>query len=269
MHLSARVAKLERSQQRILRCYWCRFALHSTIPTTKPHLIDGSDRLPTKCWFCGTAFSVPLRGLNGHQREAIELIYNSHPTKQFIDERIHAAHIWFSLSLSGSEVQRYTKDKQLTDLKSTNPESRNHESGYGSNSGIEAKAKRARQDLEERAKRFREVQMERFKKRANGPDSFPLDEVLEIIKGEYPTSGYDKSIDDLIVSLRLEKYSTTTTRLRSNLAVCNLHLRVCKAREACEIVLWKQPMNDTTEEINFFRQEKQKAIAGACESVKA
>lgn len=54
---------------------------------------------------------MSLRGLNQYQREVTDLIYNSHPTKQFIDERIYAAHIWSSLYRS--EIEAYEKEKQL------------------------------------------------------------------------------------------------------------------------------------------------------------
>jgi hypothetical protein len=102
--------------------------------------------------------------------------------------------------------------------------------------------------------------MERFKKLANGPDSLPLDQELERIISEYPASGYDKTIDEVIQSLGLEKHCTAATRLRSALAVCNLHLRVCKTREACEMAIWGRPLPETTKEIDFFLQERQNAM---------
>jgi hypothetical protein len=135
----------------------------------------------------------------------------------------------------------------------------------GSLSTMEEKARRDRAELEQRALEFHHTQNERFKKLANGPDTFPLDQAFEKIENEYPTSGYDKTIDDFVESLAFEKYSTTTSRLRSALAVCNLHLQNLKKREACEIVLWRKPLPETQEEIGFFEQRKQKQIDKALE----
>jgi hypothetical protein len=78
---------------------------------------------------------------------------------------------------------------------------------------MEEKAKRDRAELEQRAFEFHHAQTERFKKLAGGPDTLPLDQALEKIETEYPTSGYDKTIDDFVESLGLEKYSTATSRL--------------------------------------------------------
>lgn len=70
-------------------------------------------------------------------------------------------------------------------------------------------------------------------------------------------------MDDIIQGLGFEKYSTIASRLRSTLALCNLHLRDLKKREACEIVIWGKPLSETVDEINFFEQEKQHAIKEA------
>jgi hypothetical protein len=131
---------------------------------------------------------------------------------------------------------------------------------------MEEKAKRDRRELEQRAVEFLHAQTERFKKLAGGPDTFPLDQALEKIEKEYPTSGYDKTIDDFVESLGFEKYSTSTSRLRSVLAVCNLHLQNLKKREACEVVLWGKTLPETQEEISFFEQRKQDEIDNALEA---
>lgn len=261
MALAARVAKLEARHKQVLRCLWCRVTLSDDPQLEKRYSVVPDSVLPTTCWFCGTKYVVRLRGLNERQREAVALIYNSHPTKQFIDERVHAAPIW--LQLYHSEVKRYEK----TTLDQANSE-RTGQSRYnpsynrtrGSLSSKEEKAKRDREELEQRAVEFHCAQTERFKKLANGPDTFPLDQAIEKIEKEYPTSGYDATIDDFVESLGFEKYSTATSRLRSALALCNLHLQNLKKREACEIVLWGKPIPETQDEIRFFEQEKQEHI---------
>ncbi len=267
MSLAARVAKLENIQIRALRCAWCRFALHSRVPTATGPAVECPDVLPTKCWYCGTKFVVPLRGLNGHQREIIALTYNSHPTKQFTDERVYAADIWFYLYPRHSEVKRYERSKQEQAKGGADGQAAwTRQSNSHTRvplSSTEERAKRAREELKERAHRFHKVQTERFKKLAGGPDTFPLDQALEKIEKEYPTSGYDKTIDNFVESLGLEKYSTSTSRLRSALALCNIHLQNLKKREVCEIILWGKPLPETHEEISFFEQRKLDEIDNA------
>lgn len=262
MSLAARVAKLEARHKQVLRCLWCRLSLRDVPPPVQNHSSIAPDsKLPTKCWFCGTKFVVPLRGLNEHQREAAALIYNSHPTKQFTDERVHAAGIW--VRLYHSEVKRYEKSKQDQPDSERTGQSRYNPScnrTRGSLSSKEEKAKRDRAELAQRAFEFHQAQTERFKKLANGPDTFPLDRALEEIENEYPTSGYDKTIDDFVESLGFEKYATSTSLLRSALALCNIHLQNLKKREACEVVIWGKLLPETQEEIRFFEKEKQREI---------
>jgi hypothetical protein len=257
MSLAARVAKLESIQTRVLRCPWCRFALHSRVPTAIETPVERADVLPTKCWFCGTKFVVPLPGLNARQREVLDLIYNSHPTKQFIDERVHAAGIWSYLY--GSEVKKYERAKQGQTAQASQEHS-NYNRTHGSETWRDAKAKREGEELEQRALEFHQAQTERFKRLAGTSNSFPLDQALERIEKEYPTSSYDKAIDDIILSLGLEKYSQSASHLRSALAVCNLHLQNLKKREACEIVIWGEALPETVLEIGFFEEQKQREI---------
>lgn len=256
MSLAARVAKLEGIQTRVLQCPWCRFALRSRVPITIEAPVQRADVLPTKCWYCGTTFVVPLRGMNVHQREVTALIYNSHPTRQFTDERVHAARIWFSLY--GSEVKKYEQSKQEQTAQVKQEHSTYNRTG--SVTWSDAKAKRQHEGIEERALEFHDAQTERFKRLAGAPNSFALDQSLERIEQEYPTSSYDKGIDDTILGLGFEKYSQAASRLRSALAICNLHLQNLKKREACEIVLWNEPLPETLAEISFFEKEKERMV---------
>jgi hypothetical protein len=93
--------------------------------------------------------------------------------------------------------------------------------------------------------------------------SFPLDEAHKQIEEQYPTSSYDKAIDDIILKLGFEKYSQAASRLRSALAACNLHLQNLKKREACEVVIWGAALPETVSEIEFFERVKQTEIKGA------
>lgn len=264
MTLATRIAKLEARHKQVLRCLWCRFSLRDVPPPKQnSNVVTPDSVMPTQCWFCGTRFVVPLRGLNERQREAAALIYNSHPTKQFTDERVHAARPWW-LRLYHSEIKRYEKSKQdQPNIERTGHIRTSYNRTRGSLSSKEEKAKRDREECAQRAFEFHQAQTERFKKLANGPNTFPLDQALEKIENEYPTSGYDKTIDEFVESLGFEKYSALTSRLRSGLALCNIHLQNLKKREACEIVIWGKLLPETGDELRFFEKEKQREIEQA------
>jgi hypothetical protein len=266
MSLAARVANLETEHKRILRCPWCRFALRDVPPPVVKHYSVTPDSvLKTKCWYCGTSYVIPLRDQNKQQREVLSLIHNSHPTKQFIDERIHAALIWSHLYRS--EVKEYEKAKQAqTGLANREHSSLPYNCTAGSDTWRDPKAKREREALEQRALEFCQAQLERFEHLAGGPESFPLDNTIEQIEKECPTSGYDKLIDDLLQSLGFEKYSQQASSLRSALATCNLHLQALKKREACEMVIWGEALPETVQESSFFEQEKQRETNKALEA---
>ena len=265
MSLVTRVARLERTHKGVLRCYWCRLALSDVPPSMqKQHDATSDSVLRTQCWHCGTKYVVPLRGLNEHQREALALIYNSHPTKQFTDERIHAASIWYFPYRS--EVKEYQ------DAQQKQPVSQNLHMRPGNRAprflGVrEERYKRERGELMSKAVEFIQTQTERYKRMADGPEFFPLDQTIKEIEKQFPTA-YDPAMDDLIRGLDFEKYSPLASRLRSALALCNLHLQRLKKREACEIVLWSKLLPETLDEINFFEQEKQRVIEEALEAKK-
>ena len=185
--------------------------------------------------------------MNEHQREVADLIYNSHPTKQFIDERVYAAHFW-SL-LYRSEIKAYKAQA------GTEPEP--------SRIWRNEKAKQDYERLQEQAISFWQTRQSRFKKLAQGPDSFPIDKMFEEIDREYPTASYDATIDQLVESSGVEKYSQEASRLRSALTVCNLHLQSLKKREACELVIWSRALTETLREISFFEETKTKEIGKA------
>jgi hypothetical protein len=250
MRLASRIAKLESKHKQVLRCTWCRFALHDTPPSrVKQYAVAPDSVLRTKCWNCGTTYIIPLRDQNKQQREVLDLIHNSHPTKQFVDERIHAALIWSRLYRS--EVREYERTRQGQAARA---------SQEPSPAWRDQKAKREYERREHQALEFYSAQFEHFKRLANGPGSFTIDKTIEQLEQTYPSSIYDKAIDDIILSLGFEKYSQPASRLRSALALCNLHLQNLKKREACEIVIWGETLPETTQEIAFLDLEKQRAI---------
>src|SRR5438067_9418453 len=92
-------------------------------PSMTQAFVEPPDVLQTKCWFCGTKYVVPMRGLNEREREIFALIYNSHPTRQFVDERIYAAHIW--PLFRQSQAKEYQRLK-VEDKAAVNPPSQNN-----------------------------------------------------------------------------------------------------------------------------------------------
>lgn len=254
MSFAARVTKLEIKHKQILRCIWCRFALHDVAPSlANQYCVTPESVMNTHCWSCGTEYVVPLRDLNEHQREALALVYNSHPTKQFVDERVHAAGIWSYLYRS--EIKEYEKAKQEQPGQQIQGSS-----SYKARADVtwrDEKARREYEQLERQALDFHHAQTERFKRLAGESRSLPLDETLKRIEEEYPTSSYDKAIDDIVEGRGFEKYSPAASSLRSALATYNVHLQNLKKREACEIAIWGEPLNETLLEIEFFEHLKE------------
>ncbi len=267
MRLSARLEKLEATHKQVLRCLWCRYSLRPvTSAGGKRSDARVEDFLLTRCWYCGTQYVVPVSGLNESQREAVELIYNSHPTKQFNDERVHTAGIWFSLYRS--EVADYERSKQEEAERQRaiqNSPAPSYNRARGSLSAKEEKAKREREELKRKALEFREAQTKRFKRLARGPESFPVDQALEQLEKTLPRWGFDKTTEELVRSWGVEEYSPPASHLRSGIGTCNSHLLTLRKREACEVVLWGAALPETLEEIAFFEQKKKEVIEEALE----
>lgn len=254
MTLAARVVRIEAKQKQVLRCLWCRFTLRDHGPCSRPPKVE--DMLATRCWYCGTKFTVPLRNLNQYQREAVDLIYNSHPTEAFTCERIYAAKLWFSLYQS--EMKEYRQALEDQERPRTSSESRAR-----SASASQRKAERERSEMMFAALDFRERQTERFKRLAKGPEKFPLDQCLHEIDRAHPSRTDDPKMNELIETLNIRKASNAEYQVRSGLAACNVHLSNLKKREACEVVLWGKPLADTLTEIAFFDAEKASIIQKA------
>jgi site-specific recombinase XerD len=106
MNLDARLRKLEGKHKKVLRCPWCRYSLQEIPPAKQKHYqAVPEDHLIVKCWSCGTKYGISLKGRTSRQREVLKLIYTSHPTKRFSDERVHMASLW--LRMSSSQVKSY------------------------------------------------------------------------------------------------------------------------------------------------------------------
>jgi hypothetical protein len=216
---------------------------------------DRNNALNASCWYCGRGFSVPLVGLNGHQREAVSLIYNSHPSKQFTDERVHAAFLWFPVS--GSEIKKYEAAKrEQSTLKNMRPTRR-------SNTASQEMRRRKYEELKQRALEFHRAQIDRFKNLAQGPKSFPIDETIQQTEAQCVSWQYEHEFRE---RLGLDWNDRTPSELESSLEVCVSHLEKLKRREACEMVLWGALSPDVPPEIEFFEKEIKRVINEAVET---
>lgn len=270
MRLSRRLAKLEAKQKEVLRCLWCRYELHSIAAYNQKNCpVASGNVMQTKCWYCGTRYGVPLDDLNQRQQEMVSLIYNSHPTAQFLDERVHAAPFW--LGLAASEIEKYEQSKQAHADRQRLGQTRYYSQNTRSCVSLTVKQQKARREQEEikqRAFEFCKAQTERFKRLTGWPAPFPLVQTLRIIEYKYPTLNYTTvhAMDELILSLGFDRESPSARSLKSALSDCHEYLQNLKKREACELVIWGEALPETVEEINFFEQKKQRAIKDALEA---
>lgn len=64
-------------------------------------------------------------------------------------------------------------------------------------------------------------------------------------------------MDSVIDNLGLQKYSQESSALRAEFVACNFHLQTLKKREACELLIWATPLQETLEEVRLFENLKQ------------
>jgi hypothetical protein len=194
------------------------------------------------------------------------LIYTSHPSRQFIDERVHAAVIWYSAS--DSQVNEYQKAREQLDSKDAGRNYSRSVDGkvrFRTSTREERRRRREREELKRQAIEFLRVQMDRTERLAlaKGPESFPLDETIKQIQEQYDEMRYRS---DFTKKTRLDCNHPVPFALASSLELCVPSLRKLKQREACENVLWGAALPDTLREIKFFEQEIEDAINGAVEA---
>src|SRR5215217_3400600 len=115
MSFSARLAKLEAKQKQVLACPLCLYVLDTTAQEQKQSQRKPNPLVEFKCWDCGTPFSLSMDDESDYKQYAVTLIYNSHPSKFFNDERLYAAYIW--IGLSNSEVKKYGRETKKSSEK--------------------------------------------------------------------------------------------------------------------------------------------------------
>jgi hypothetical protein len=251
-NLSRRLSKLEAKHKRVLRCPVCRYSLRDIPPKQRGrYSAEPASVLPTKCWHCGTQFVIPLPRSDERYRQAADLHYNSHPTKHFTDERVHAADLW--LELSASQKDTYEKRQREEAERASRPRVPRLAAppARGPLTLKERKEKEAREELRQRAIEFHQARLEYFKRRASGPGSFLLDEAIEALDAE-EVHAYSKSMEQEVEALGFEKYGEAINYYRSQTVRIKNAILTLRKREACEVVIWGGALPDTLEEIAFF-----------------
>lgn len=261
--LYRRLSRLEAKHKRVLRCLLCRYSLRDTSPKRRERYdAQPASVLPTKCWHCGTQFIIPLPRSDERYRQAADLHYNSHPTKHFTDERVHAAGLWLELSVS--QKDKYEKGQREKAERASRPKAPRPAGPpmRGPLTLKERKEKEAREELRQRAIEFHRARLEYFKRRARGPESFPLDETIEALDEE-EVHAYSKSMEQEVEALGLEKYGEAINYYRSQTVTIKNSILTLRKRGACEVVIWGGAQPDTLEEIAFFETLLPEVAAGA------
>lgn len=230
MNLSTRLNKIE-AKRKAFWCLWCRYSLRTTTRYHSGAATPVPDHIEAKCWFCGNHYNIPTPGCCERLKEAISLVSTSHPTRQFTDERVHTAKLWIDL-YGCLPVSPYYQDKDGTDIP---PPPRL------------SKKQQARRDG---AVAYHESQMERFKRMASGPESFPIDATLETIDKFYQSPTIPSDVPFPCQSEANEIVSEI-----------GRYRRVVESASACELVLWGEVLPETKAEISFFEQEQAQRIA--------
>jgi hypothetical protein len=220
--------------------------------------------LATKCCYCGTQYVIPLSRGDEHYRQAADLHYNSHPIKHFNDERVHAAGLWLALSSSQKaeyEKKRQEEEERAAQSRTTRPAI---PPGRGPLTLKEKQEKEANDELKQRAQEFIRNRQDYFKRRARGPESFPLDETIKALDADR-VHAYSSVVEQEAKALGLEKYGQAISYYRSQTATIKNSILTLRKREACEVVIWGKALTDTVEEIAFFQALLPKIIDEAME----
>jgi hypothetical protein len=195
------------------------------------------------------------------QQEIVKLLYGSHPTKRYNDERVHAASLW--QHYSRSQVKRYralkaqlrgddaNRKRGISPAQAAYRDTRNM-------TGEQRKQMREREQIRTQAYEFAKSEQERWKRLAKGPESFPIDEKLKEIEARYKLENWGEQMNEYVraaglpVSGEREYHFRAVHDFKVNAVRFHTFLSDLKKREACELVLWGQAEAETLQEIAFF-----------------
>ena len=237
--LNTRLVKLELQYRHVLRCALCRYALTETsYEEMRRFDRDPGDILYTECWHCGAQLQVSLAGLDEFDREAKTIIYTSHPSKKFTDERVHAAFFYYGFGRQKrhpSHTNNSTVEKKPAFL-----------------TVVEENRIREREEARKRAIEFLRKQDQRIKLLANGPKYFPIDHKIQQIGREFHVGRYSYGFTE---TLGVDMNDQRRFDLEEHLEPLVFELRTMKMRAACEVVLWGKTIPKTLSEMDRIKRE--------------
>jgi hypothetical protein len=152
--------------------------------------------------------------------------------------------------------------RRLSDAKAggRSSNSRFVKSAGASLSLAEEKRNREREEVKRTALEFHQTEIERVKRLANGPDSFPIDQVIEQIEADCDVWRYSNKFTQ---RLGLDVNHHGRFELESNLELSVTYLQNVKKRAACEIVLWGETLGKTLAEIKSLEEQIHAAVDDA------
>jgi hypothetical protein len=227
MGISGALIRLEARAKAVLRCDWCRYALHDTPPSKqKKYAADPRSHIQVQCPYCGTEFSVDVSRCDGHEREATVLYYKQGHGAVYRDERVFAATQWL--------IQRgVLKRWRSGDLDKEKVEARQRAKAQNLNQRRNEQIKedryiRERAEIRERAYSFVQ-RMHENEEEKYAPHTFPLAAEVEGI--EKPDShGYIPG---------------SYKKMEFGEVIARKVLYSARVMQACERVLWGGVQPDT------------------------
>ena len=260
--LQARLLKLEKRYQPILLClscqYWEALGKHALkgIPSERNVAIH-------RCPLCGTKYSVDVKNCEPLEREVVTLIVQADPIERYLGERYNSAAHWYRMRKS--EIKSYqealkSEDKSRFFFPYPKRSVQDTQTAADLLSPKEKKEKRALEDLRKRADSQAARETERIKRLLGAPEIFSVDKTIEQVRLEVQCLRF-RRISEILHDI--DRGSEFGRQLEYELNMCFVHLENLKMRQAHEVVLWKQTLRITENEVRFFLCEIEKRAARA------
>jgi hypothetical protein len=239
MNLNARLVSLEARYKRVLACPWCRSILVQLLAQKRNKLNEKAEEiLRTKCWYCGTQFNLSLAGLDEHEREVRSIIFNSHPSKRFNDERVHAVFVYAALRRSQERNKSHSSAQRVKNVSLL--------------TAAQQKRMREREEIEKAGSEFLRIQTVRMKRIAKGPNTFPIDQTLKEIETACQVHWFS---DRLLEIAGINSNHSHRFELEKRLEPLVFDLRILKQRVVCEEVIWGFSLTKTLHEIESLEKD--------------
>lgn len=252
MNLDARLARLERKAEKVLRCAWCRCSLSvaGAGRGAEDSRAAGGSFVWKTCRWCGNMFRLMLPDLSEREREALLLWYHTFDGETYRDERAYAAQHWWRFRWSKQALEEAADEAPPS---AANPA---YWGKYGRGQKEQPKESRAvRERLELKEAATAQLRKARAREeRLYGPRAFPLEETLKELEKDCAhyahlydkEDGYRARSADEIKARRLLAYA--------------------RCVEACELVLWGEAEGETAHALADLPAEVERlAEAGRAE----